>query len=238
MCMKTPLHTNKTTQYTRDGLLLTSASRQAYKKALPPLPQEVFEVAFGMTLGDAGIRRECREAYMKFEQGAKQRDFLFHVFDVLRAYCWMERPGTRYEKADRFKIQSYWFYTFSHPTFTDLFRLFYTPSPDIPHKYTKGIREGLIRDFLTPRALAYWIMCDGYLHKNGKIVTLHTEGFAQQDVERASREVNQKWELHSRVACRRGKYFVIQFSTVDASRLRGLVAPYILECFSYKIPHF
>ena len=192
--MKSPLYPTRVLNRTRDGYHVTSPYWQAYKNALPPRPQDVFEVVFGMALGDAGITRvNCREARMKFEQGAKQRDFLFHVFHTLRSYCFMEHPGIRYTTGDPLHIRSYWFNTFSHPSFTRLFTLFYRLCPGDSKKYKKVISEGLIRDFLTPRAFAYWIMCDGYLHQKQKILTLHTEGFTHEENQIASRELNHKF---------------------------------------------
>jgi hypothetical protein len=236
--MNTPVYTARVTQHTRDGHHISSRYWQSYKNTLPPLPQDVFDVAFGMTLGDAGMTRDHDryEARMKFEQGVKQREFLFHLFDVFRSYRWMEHPGTRYEKADPLTIKSYWFRTFTHPAFTHLFTLFYQPRCDKPGTWKKVISEGLIRDFLTPRALAYWIMSDGYLNRDNKTLNLHTDGFTQQENEIASRELNDKFGVHSRAVRINKKYFMVQIHGTDASRVRDLVAPYMLPCFSYKIP--
>ena len=35
------------------------------------------------------------EAYIKFEQGHRQKPFLDQLFDVFRVYCFMEGPGRR-----------------------------------------------------------------------------------------------------------------------------------------------
>jgi hypothetical protein len=234
--MKTSLHAKNIIKHTRDGHRFDSPYWQSYKNTLPPLPQDVFEVVFGMVLGDAGMRKKHQEAYMRFEQGVKQRDFLFHLFHILRPYCFAEQPGTSRDKTDPLKIKSYWFYTFSHPVFTELFTLFYRPRCDNPKKYIKVLSEGLIRDFLTPRALTYWLMCDGYCHANRKALTIYSEGFTQQENEIISRELNEKFQLHTWVTCRRGRYYSIRVPTRDASRVHDLVAPYMLECFSYKIP--
>lgn len=55
----------------------------------------LFQVALGMVLGDATMYRVSREAIIKFEQGAIQKDFLFHVFKLFSEYCFMLVPGTR-----------------------------------------------------------------------------------------------------------------------------------------------
>jgi hypothetical protein len=36
-----------------------------------------------------------KEALIKFEQGYKQEEFLRHLFDIFKLYCFMEEPGIR-----------------------------------------------------------------------------------------------------------------------------------------------
>ena len=43
------------------------------KKTLPKLPQDSFDIAVGMILGDATMYYVSREALIKFEQGVKQK---------------------------------------------------------------------------------------------------------------------------------------------------------------------
>ncbi len=76
-----------------------------------------------MILGDATMYYRSCNALIKFEQGAKQKEFLFHLFDVFSGYCFMSEPGTRFKK-DK-SVKSYWFKTFSFPDFTRLFFLFH-----------------------------------------------------------------------------------------------------------------
>ena len=42
---------------------------QNYKKSLPMISQDLFQISIGMILGDASIYKISREAYVKFEQG-------------------------------------------------------------------------------------------------------------------------------------------------------------------------
>jgi hypothetical protein len=110
----------------RDGYHFNSPYWQNYKKTLPKLPQDCFETAVGMILGDATMYYRSRNALIKFEQGAKQKEFLFHLFDVFSGYCFMSEPGTKFKK-DK-SVKSYWFKTFSFPDFTRLFFLFHEKS--------------------------------------------------------------------------------------------------------------
>ena len=57
-----------------------------------------------------------------------------------------KRIGIRGDRKDL--VKSYWFKTFSHPSFTEILNLFYKNN-------TKYIQPNLIKDNLTPRGLAY-----------------------------------------------------------------------------------
>lgn len=140
----------KTIKNTRDGYHLNSPYWQNYKKTLEKLPQHCFDVAVGMILGDATISYVSREALIKFQQGVKKKDFLFHLFHLFSRYCFMTEPGIRFEKNT--SVKSYWFKTFSFPDFTRLFVLIHE---NINGKWKKTIKEGFICDYLTPKGLAY-----------------------------------------------------------------------------------
>lgn len=55
----------KKSNNTKDGYALNSKHWQDYKKTLPPLSQHLFTITLGMFLGDAGIRKEGRQAHIK-----------------------------------------------------------------------------------------------------------------------------------------------------------------------------
>ncbi len=216
---------------TRDGYHLNSAFWQNYKKTLPKLPQDCFETALGMVLGDATMSYRSREALIKFEQGKKQKDFLFHLFSLFSRYCLMTEPGTRYEKTQ--SVKSYWFKTFSFPDFTDLFLLTHEK---INGKWKKTIRLGLVRDHLTPKGLAYWVMCDGSLQKNKRTLILDTQSFSFQENNLLTRELNLKCHLHSRVISHKTQYYVIEIPGQDCDRVASLIGNHLIPSMVYKCP--
>lgn len=67
----------KTIKNTKLNKALNSKYWQDYKLTLPCLSQDLFSAALGMALGDAGLHWDGRQAHIKFEQGKKQKDFLF-----------------------------------------------------------------------------------------------------------------------------------------------------------------
>ena len=160
----------------KNGYHLNSPYWQNYKKTLPSLPQHLVEIAIGMILGDASIYKVSTEAYIKFEQGYKQQAFLEHLFDKFKNYCFMDQPGKRFllnnSKTEN-QIKSFWFKTFSHKSFTKIYLIFY--KNEINFSTKKTITPGLITNYLTPRGLAYWIMCDGSLQNDKKSIILHTQ---------------------------------------------------------------
>lgn len=84
----------------KNGYHLNSKYWQNYKKTLPLLPKHCFQIAFGIILGDASIYKVSNQAYIKFEQGYKQKAFLQHLFDNFKTYCFMNTPGKRFLPVD------------------------------------------------------------------------------------------------------------------------------------------
>ena len=186
------LKIKKTIKNTKHAFHLNSKHWQNYKKTLPGFPDNLFQIAVEMFLGDASIYKKSCEAYIKFEQGYKEKAFVTHLFSVFKTYCFMEEPGTRFYDG---KEKCFLFKTFSHKSFTKLYMLFYqVVDKQIPliintdkmgsivarkEHVQKKIAKNLITNFLTPLGLAFWIMCDGRLQKNKKTMILHTQGFVK-----------------------------------------------------------
>lgn len=65
----------------------------------------------------------------------------------------------------------------SNPAFRFLYDAFYLPS---------GLKvvPALIAEWLTPRALAYWIMDDGSWEAGSKAILLHANSFTLEDQQR------------------------------------------------------
>ena len=68
-------------------------------------------------------RRRQRES----KQGYKQEEFLFFLFNLFKLYCFMNEPGKRLEIRGPLKgsVKSFWFKTFTHESFTEIWNLFY-----------------------------------------------------------------------------------------------------------------
>jgi LAGLIDADG DNA endonuclease family len=169
----------------RDGYHVSSAYWQNWKKAQPHLNTTLMEIAIAMVLSDATMYRVSREAYIKFEQGYLQKDFLFHLFELFKGYCFMLQPGARIPKLGHRKneVKSYWFKTFSHQAFTQIWELFYSNK-------VKKILPGLVTNYMTGLGLAYWIISDGSLAKDSQSMILHTQSYTFEENTMLSHELN------------------------------------------------
>lgn len=221
----------KETKNSRDGYHLNHKHWQLYKQQTPSMDGVLLQCALGMVLGDATISKRYREAHIKFEQGYKQKDFLHHLFQLFKRYCFMEHPGVRLEKHGprAGQVKSYYFRTFSHSTFSALHQPFYPGGK-------KSVDGDFISQNITPRALAYWGMSDGSLQKGGREFILHSQCFTLEENGLLSGIINEKFQLKSRVIPHKEKYSVIFFPGKDGTRLRHLIQPYTIPSMAYKLP--
>lgn len=120
-----------------------------------------------------------------------------------------KRIGIRGDRKDL--VKSYWFKTFSHPSFTEILNLFYKNN-------TKYIQPNLIKDNLTPRGLAYWVMGDGSLKKDNKTMILHTQSYSEFENSMLSEELNNKFNFNTKVTSHKDKYFLIKFNSQDSKQ--------------------
>jgi len=217
----------------RDGYHLNSKYWQEWKKKLPALPSELVEVAVGMVLSDACMYKVSTHALIKFEQGYLQEEFLLHLFEIFKSYCFMEAPGRRVDlNGPRQGLtKSLWFKTFSYYSFTAIWNLFYTQCGD---KFTKTIPKGLVLNHLTPRGLAYWVMGDGSLHQ--KTMILHTQSYTRLENFILSEELNAKFGFATEVISHKEIYYCVKFNSKDALMLHNLIKPYVHSSMAYKIP--
>lgn len=176
----------------RDGYHYNTPYWKDHFRDLPMLDPVLLQTVVGMILGDASLSKQGVSAHVKFEQGYQQKEFVLHLFSLFKRYCFAEQVSERLvlRGVRAGMIKSYWFRTVSHKSFTDLHTLFYKDKRKI-------INLNFLRVVLTPRLLAYWIMCDGSLQDNKKTCILHTQGFNKKDVEGCTDLLNTKFGLSS-----------------------------------------
>ncbi len=148
----------------------------------------------------------------------------------------MEKPGKRFytHTIQKEIVKSFWFKTFSHCSFTDIFNLFYLENEKLSKR--KMIQKNLIKNNLTAAGFAYWVMCDGSLQKNKKTIILHTQSFTFAENCLLSVELNEKFTLHTKVIKHKIVYYVIEIPAKDSACVLHLLEPYIIDSMKYKLP--
>lgn len=209
----------------------TSKQVQLWKLSQPNLNNFLRSVAIGMILSDACLYKVGKHAYIKFEQSKQQYGLIHNLYGLFRKYTFMADIGVRFNKNNN--IKSFYFKTYSHPTFTELWELFYKDK-------IKSIEKNFIINYVDDIALSYWIMGDGSLHKRDKILTLHTENFSKDINIMISNELNIKFNLHSYIGksiVKNKIYYMIRIPHKDKNIKLNLTSKYIIKDFQYKIDY-
>lgn len=137
-----------------------------------------------------------------------------------------QRAPTSFPKE---KPTQYWFGTYKLPYFTQLRGEWYDGNRKIlpPHLYRK----------LTPVALAFWIMGDGYWDKNARTVYLCTENFSLQEIHLLERILRQKFGLVVSHVKRGDRGFRLRFSSraLNIRLLQSLVKDHLHPLMLYKV---
>lgn len=112
-------------------------------------------------------------------------------------------------------------------------------------EYFKNLRKEFYKDGvkiipkwldLTPILLAYWFMDDGYLDKK-ELGSIATNSFKKEDVEfLAESFIDMGIQVDIRSYPSSFKGYKIYLNKENMFKLGRLIAPYIPECMSYKLP--
>lgn len=201
-----------------------------FKSTVPELPEFLFSVLLGTLLGDACMYKRGINANVKFEQSLKHKEYLFHLYNLFELYTFSP-PYERKNKDG--EIKSYSFRTFTHPTFNQLYDIFYSKESK---KFIENI-DYIIKN-LNPIVLAYWIMDDGSLDKNKKMMIIHSQSFDYEINKLLSKGINEKFNLNSEVIIHKNKYYVIRIPSKDHKILHNLIKDYLHDSMLYKLPKY
>jgi len=176
------------------------------------------ELLIGSLFGD-GHLRPCRAGVVfEFLQSAKRKFYVEWKHQVLED---LAHPRVYHYRGER---EYYKLVTRTHPELTELYGLFYRGGRKIIPEQTVKI--------LTPFALAVWFMDDGSKSKNA--VYFNTQGFSVPEQFRLVKALRRFHILAN--LNRDGEYYRLRVLKRCNERFLGLVRPYILKEFAYKLP--
>jgi len=96
------------------------------------------------------------------------------------------------------------------------------------------IVPGNIKDLLTPRALAYWIMDDGGINSY-KATQLNTDSFTLEQIQLLQQALLENFQLRTRLAEKRAGQWIIVIPIKQPLPLSAIVGPYMHSSMRYKI---
>lgn len=182
-----------------------------------PFTAEQLELIVGSLLGDGTLLRTTAGYCFRAHHGLAQRALVDWKYVRLRTFV---RTGPRSCGS------GYYFRTVSHPRLAELRAAFYDGSRKI-------VPRALLKEFLSPFALAVWIMDDGAA--DGRQLRINSQSFTVQECEDLARLLWEEFELTFSLNTDK-EMPRLRCSADSMSKLRELVGPYLLPEMRYKLP--
>lgn len=202
------------------------------ERAAIQLPDETKEILVGILLGDAHIVRRSPTANSRLvyaQTAIKHKEYFDYVISFFIPYCANDYiPQSRLVKDNRTKkiYSAISFTTMQLPCFNKYRELFYDSNK-------KKIVPENIRELLTPRGLAFWIMDDG--SKQGSGLHISVYGFSNPDVDKLMFTLQDKFNLKCSIHYNRDNKPRIYIFKESMDTLITLVKPYFIKEMLYKL---
>ena len=196
-----------------------------------PHDQDIISVIFGSLLGNghAEKRSENGGTRISFFQESTHLSYLLwlHDFFSFRAYCNINIPQITTRLGKKGVVRKVLrFHTWTYTSFNWIHDLFYKDN-------VKIVPSNII-DYLTPLALAIWIMDDGT--KVSKGLKLCTNSFTYSDCLLLVKALNDNFGLKSSIqSAGAHNQHIIYIWKESLPLLRTIVSPYIIPQMKYKI---
>ena len=217
------------------GSTLDLAKLTNYIRDIMYIPTFHLSILVGLLLSDAGLskQRNSKNARLGFKQSMIHFPFLWSTFMLLSHFC------SSISYIDNAKLKDKLYYgirmdTRAYSCLTNLHELFYIPitQPDGKISYKKIVPLD-IYNLLTPIALAYWIMGDGY-GNTWKGLYLCTDSFSNYDIVRLMNVLLIRYNIHSSLVQNSDKSRIYIAST-ESAKIINLVLEYIHPSMLYKV---
>lgn len=202
-------------------------------KRIGPHNEDVLSVLIGSLLGDCyGNRRSVEGTRFCYRQSIVHKEYLFWLYNFFytRGYCSKLEPRkyTRYLKSKKNEKEyyGYEFNTYTFRSFNWIYRMFY-------HKGKKIIKPTLEK-YLTPLALAVWIMDDGGWANQG--VRISTYNFSLDETKFLVLLLKKFYNLDCTFQIsKKGIQSCIYIKKKSIPKLIEIVLPYMHHSMYYKL---
>jgi len=205
------------------------------KLKMDKVPEKIQDILIGCLLGDCGgeMGKGAKNPCFAFKQSVKHINYLYFLYFIFLHWGYVQPyvvPVIRTTSDSHGTVLGYVrFRTIATINLLKYYNMFY--------KYINGKRVKVvpsnIKYYLTPRALAYWIMDDGSKAK-GSGILLHTNSYTYEEVLLLISILKQKFNIDSNP---RKKYdrFLIYIEVESVPIVVKLVKVYMHPFFYYNI---
>lgn len=196
-----------------------------------PHNKDVLSIIFGSLLGDAHAEKRLHSVGTRicFFQEDSHIEYLLsiHKFLAESGYCNTKIPVVTKRLGNKGKLRKIVrFSTWTYTSFNWIREVWY--------KNGKKCVPLCIDQYLTPLALAIWIMDDG--SKVGKGLKFSSNSFTYHDCLILVRILNEKFNLKASVQSAGTKdQYIIYIWKQSMHNLRNIVSPYIIPEMKYKL---
>ena len=220
--------------------LYTTSSKKRYTKAERSniiIESPLNDIIIGLILGDGHLQKRTIKGHTRFmyaQSSLRQHHFNYfnHVLSLFTAYIssdFVLKPRSFVDKKTGKTYGSVNFATLTLPCFDYFRQVFYNSE-------NKKICPLNIKELLTLRGLAYWIMDDGSLQNKG--LHLNTYGFTLEEVVNLKNAVENLFAYQSPIKCsihshKKGFRIYIWQESMDI--VRSQISQFMHEDMLYKI---
>jgi LAGLIDADG DNA endonuclease family len=201
-------------------------------KRIGPHNYDIISVIIGSMLGDGNGEKHGRGIRFRLQQEQSNIEYLFwfYKFLVERGYCSNIKPKILIRLGKKGKIRYYYtIRTFTFTSFNWIYEIFYINNIKVVPKN--------INKYLTPLALAIWIIDDGSKVSAG--LKIATNSFILQEVEFLCKVLNDKYHIQARPhSAGIPDQYSIYIPKCSINILSKLIKPYMVSSIHYKLNNY
>lgn len=221
------------------SVLPISSPKTPSLKRIGPHNIDILSILIGSLLGDGSMEKDGKGYRVCFYQEKSHGEYLLWLHKTLfcLGYCRQDIPKITVRKAleENQLRYIYRFRTYTYSSFNWIYDSFYRTT--LTKEVISRVKRvpACIDKYLTPLALAVWIMDDGCLIKN-RGLKISTNSFTLKEVKYLSSIISKKYGINSSFI-KTGKInqYEIYFPKSTLPKLIKIVKPHIHPTMYYKI---
>ena len=190
------------------------------------LTQREKDILLGKILGDGTLEQNGRNVRLKIDQGGKQKDYVFWLYEQFKSFASFPYQVFFRDKRNGQLYEHWRFATYSLQIFNSWKEIFYLDR--------KKIIPANIAEFLNPLSLAIWYMDDGFRRLDCKGLYLCTSGYSIEDQHLLQKSLKEKYHIQSALHFARKNARIYIFSS-QVDYFCNIIKPFILPIFYYKL---